>query len=161
MTQCGFSLIIKGRFFTAGDFVTENLKNALSHLKRNGSTLVLTKDDTVFSSTVRGVLPLLTLIDDNELNFSEFSAADKVVGRGAALLYAYMNIKEIYATVMSEKAKEIFDLYKIPCYYDTLVPYIINRKGDGMCPVEKATENITDVNMAYDIIKTALNKLNN
>lgn len=133
--------------------MTENLKNAFTILKENGSKLVLTGSSTVYSSNVRGVYSLLNLIEDGEFNFPEFSAADKVVGRGAALLYAKMNIKEVYALVLSEKAKEIFDLYEIPCYYDTLVPYIINRTGDGMCPVEKATENISDKDEAYSVIK--------
>ncbi len=133
--------------------MTGNLRNALTILKENSSKLVLTDGNTVYSSDVRGVYSLLNLIEDGEHNLPDFSAADKVVGRGAALLYAKMNIKEVYALVLSEKAKEIFDLYGIPFYYDTLAPYIINRNGDGMCPVEKATENISDKEEAYSVIK--------
>lgn len=133
--------------------MTENLKNALTLLRENDRKLVLTDGSTVYSSDVRGVYSLLNLIEEKEFDFSEFSAADKVIGRGAALLYAYMNIKEVYGIVISEKAKEIFDLYEIPFCYDTLVPYIINRVGDGMCPVEKATENISDKDEAYAVIK--------
>lgn len=137
--------------------MTENLKNALNDLKINKSKLVMTDGQIHISSNTPGVFSLLDYITDGEFDFSNFSAADKVIGRGAALLYAKMKIKEVYALVMSEKAKEIFELYNIPYYYDTLAPYIINRNGDGMCPVEKATENITDIQEAFLTIKETVN----
>ncbi len=137
--------------------MTDNLTNALHILKTNDSKLVMTDGKTLYSSSVRGVYSLLDLIDKNEYNLSNFSAADKVVGRGAALLYAKMRIKEVYGIVMSEKAKEIFDFYSIPCFYNTLVPFIINRQGDGTCPVEKATENMIDCEKAYSVIQNTVN----
>lgn len=137
--------------------MTENLQNALDILRTNSRKLVLTNGNIIYTSDVKGVFSLLDLIEKKEYNLSEFSAADKVVGRGAALLYAKMNIKEVYALVISEKAKEIFDRYSIPYFYDTLTPFIINRKGDGMCPVEKATENISDAEEAYPIIVNTVN----
>lgn len=140
--------------------MTENLRNALRILRENDKKLVITDGNTVFLSEVRGVFSLLDLIDKKEYNLSEFSAADKVIGRGAALLYAKMKIKEVHGIVMSEKAKEIFELYSIPFSYDTIVPYIINRSGDGMCPVEKATENISDSEKAYAIIADTVNYKN-
>ncbi len=137
--------------------MTDNLRNALRILKTNNTKLVLTDSNAVFTSDVRGVFSLLDLIEEKEYNLSDFSAADKVIGRGAALLYAKMKIKEVYGIIMSEKAKEIFDLYSVPYFYDTLVPYIINRQGNGMCPVEKATENISDCEEAYSVIKDTVN----
>ncbi len=137
--------------------MTENLHKALEHLEANGRKLVMTDGKIVFSSDVKGVFSLLDLIEKKEYNFTEFSAADKVIGRGAALLYAKMKIKEVHGIVMSEKAKEIFDLYAISYSFGTLVPFIINRKGDGVCPVEKATENISDCEKAYTVIKDTVN----
>ncbi len=143
-----------------GDKMTDNLRHALHILKSNDTKLVLTDGKSVFTSDVRGVFSLLDLIEKKEYNLSNFSAADKVIGRGAALLYAKMKIREVHGSVMSEKAKEIFDLYSVPFSYDTLVPYIINRRGDGMCPVEKATENISDCEQAYRVIKDTVNYKN-
>lgn len=137
--------------------MTVNLRNAINILRTNGCKLVITNGEEIFTSDVRGVFSLLDLIEKKEYNLSEFSAADKVVGRGAALLYAKMGIKEVFASVMSEKAKEIFERYSVPYFYDTIVPFIINRKGDGMCPVEKATENISDCEKAYTVIKETVN----
>lgn len=136
-----------------GDIMTENLRRALEILEVNDKKLVITDGKEVFSSDMRGVFSLLDLIEKKEYNLSSFSAADRVIGRGAAFLYAKMKIREVHGLVMSEKAKEIFELYSVPCSCDTLVPCIINRKGDGMCPVEKATENINDYEKAYSVIK--------
>ena len=119
--------------------MTVNLRNAINILRTNGCKLVITNGEEIFTSDVRGVFSLLDLIEKKEYNLSEFSAADKVVGRGAALLYAKMGIKEVYASVMSEKAKEIFECYSVPYFYDTIVPFIINRKGDGMCVTSPTT----------------------
>lgn len=137
--------------------MTENLKKAIAMLKADNIRLAMTDGDTVFTSDVRGVYTLIELIEKGEYRLSDFSAADKVIGRGAALLYAKMKIREVHGIVMSEKAKEIFDLYSVPYSCDTVVPYIINRKGDGMCPVEKATEGICDCESAYPVIKETVN----
>lgn len=133
--------------------MTDNLKKAVGVLKATDKRLVITDGEFLFSSDERGVTALLDLIEKKKYNLSNFSAADKVIGRGAALIYVKMKIKEVHGTVMSEKAKEIFELYSVPFCYDTLVPFIVNRKGDGMCPVEKATENITDCEKAHTVIK--------
>lgn len=137
--------------------MTENLKKAIAMLKADNIRLAMTDGDTVFTSDVRGVYTLIELIEKGEYRLSDFSAADKVIGRGAALLYAKMKIREVHGIVMSEKAKEIFELYSVPYSCDTVVPFIINRKGDGMCPVEKATESIIDCEKAYSVIKDTVN----
>ena len=56
----------------------------------------------------------------------------------------------------SEKAKEIFIRFNIPFSYHTLAEAIINRKGDGMCPMEKAIESVSDPEEAYQILKKAV-----
>ncbi len=137
--------------------MTENLRKAVGTLKATDKRLVMTDGEFIFSSDERGVTALLDLIEKKEYNLSDFSAADKVIGRGAALLYAKMKIREVHGNIMSKKAKEIFDLYSVPYFYDSLVPHIINRQGDGMCPVEKATENINDCEKAYSVIKDTVN----
>ena len=57
----------------------------------------------MYSSTERGVKPLLDFIE-NGPNLRGFSAADKIVGKAAALLYVLLGVKEVYAPVMSETA---------------------------------------------------------
>lgn len=64
------------------------------------------------------------------------SAADKVIGRGAAQLYAYAGIGSVYATLVSKGTREVFDEAGIEYTAQKTVPKIMNREKTGMCPVE-------------------------
>ncbi len=134
------------------------LQKAKESLMTEGYTLVLNNGTDVLFSRERGVKPLLNLIDSG-YDCSSFSAADKVVGAAAAYLYVLMNIKEIYVSVLSEKAETVLMKYGIPYYADKKVPYIINRKGDGICPMESAVKNAVSPEDALSKIRSQLEKL--
>lgn len=63
--------------------------------------------------------------------------ADKVVGKGAAALMAAGRVRELFADVVSHAALELLNGAGIPVSYTVAVPHIINRAGDGICPVER------------------------
>ena len=44
----------------------------------------------------------------------------------------------VYAAVLSEEALDALRKHRIHTEYDTLVPRIANRAGDGLCPMETA-----------------------
>ena len=54
------------------------------------------------------------------------------------MLFVLLGVGEIYAAIMSRSAKKILDEYGIKYSCGEEVEYIINRKKDGMCPMEKA-----------------------
>ncbi|MDE5855541.1 MAG: DUF1893 domain-containing protein [Anaeroplasmataceae bacterium] len=115
-----------------------NLEYAKKKLESN--TVCLVKEDSLFISQKRGVTPLLEFIESN-FNFKGYSAADKIVGKAAAFLYAYMGVKEVYAEVLSKEAIPVLEKYNISFEYNILTDYIINRKGNGPCPMEEAVLN--------------------
>ena len=45
---------------------------------------------------------------------------------------------------MSEAAAKVLEQQGIPFQYEQLVPAIQNRAGDGLCPMEMATREISD-----------------
>jgi hypothetical protein len=63
--------------------------------------------------------------------------ADKVIGKGAAALMIAGGVTMVYADVISEPAMELFKQHSIKVEYDKKVANIINRRGDGICPVEE------------------------
>ena len=138
--------------------MNKDLAKAKKILCDTGSTCVLCKGGSRVESQLRGVAPLVELLDMG-MDFSGYSAADKVVGKGAALLYALLGIKEIYALVISESALSVLQNNSIICSYDTLVPHIINRRGDGICPIESATMDIENPLDAPGVIVETLEKL--
>lgn len=117
--------------------MSDNLTKCREMLKSGEYTLVLFDGKTFLTDTKRGVKPLLDLLDGNE-DLSGFSAADKVVGKAAAFLYVLLNVKEIYADVISTHALAVLEQHQIPVEYNTLTDKIKNREGTGFCPMETA-----------------------
>lgn len=129
------------------------------HLLIDGAyTCVLCKGDLLYTSTARGVRPVLDWITTGQ-DLSGFSAADKVVGKAAAFLFLRAGIAHLYACVISEPALAVLQAGGIPVEYGSLVPGIINRTGDGPCPMESAVSGTDDPDQALDLIRKKLAEL--
>ena len=83
-----------------------NLEKAKQILSDGEYTCVLANEKITLSTKERGVKPLVKWLESN-LDFRDFSAADKVIGKGAAFLYLLLGIKSIYAFVISTPALEL------------------------------------------------------
>lgn len=129
-------------------------KEGLSH----GATLALVKGGAVYTSCVRGVRPLLEILDTGA-DYSDFSAADKVVGRGAAFIYLALGVKRVYAAVISESALCLLREGGVGVEYGEVAPRILNREGDGPCPIENAVIDIKDTESAIFAIRKRLSEL--
>ncbi len=140
--------------------MNSDLKNARETLLSGGYTYVLQKGETQVCGNERGVRPLLGLLESGE-SFSGYSAADKVVGRAAAMLYCLLKVKEVWALVMSKGAEEIFEKYQVGYVCENTVEYIINRAGTGKCPMEAASESVTDIKEAPQVFSQTLEKMRN
>lgn len=136
------------------------MQTARQILESKSYNCVLTKNDEIIYSNERGVKPLIGFIESGK-NFSGFDAADKIVGKAAAFLYVILGVKSVYAPVMSETAIHIFDKYSIENSCCVTVRNIINRQGDGMCPMETAVKEINDPSIALGAIKKRLSELSN
>ncbi|MBQ3008705.1 MAG: DUF1893 domain-containing protein, partial [Oscillospiraceae bacterium] len=106
----------------------------------------------------RGVSPLLQRLDSG-VDYSGFSAADKVIGRGAAFLYILLGIKHIYVKVISQPSLELLEKHGVDVVYDELVPAIKNRDNTGFCPIESSVTGIDDVNDALERIRRKTEQL--
>ena len=122
-------------------------------------TCVLRKDETIHTATERGVKPLVRWLDQG-IDARGFTAADKVVGRATAYLYVLLEVKEVWAAVMSEAAAEVLTRHGITASQDKLVPNIINRAGTGICPFEEAVLEIHDPQEAYTAIRAKMAQMN-
>lgn len=127
-------------------------------LKEESLTCVLLKGEKVYKSSQRGVKPLLSLLEQ-EADFQGFSAADKVVGKAAAFIYVLMEIKELYASVISRHALEVLENSGIKVFYETEVPAVRNRTDTGFCPMETAVLNINDPKEALTALKKKTREL--
>ena len=135
-----------------------NLETAIRMLAQGAYTCVLCKDGQVYTSCRRGVAPLMGFWEQ-KTDLKGFSAADKVVGKATALLYCLLGVSQVYATVLSRPAAEVLASHGIDYRYETLVDAILNRTGDGFCPMETATKQIHDPAQAPAAIQAALQAL--
>lgn len=92
--------------------------------------------DGIMKYDGRGVSDLFRLLHESPDVLEGALLADKIVGKGAAALMALGKVKEIYADVISEPAFALLEQEGIRVSYGKLAPYIINRAGTAMCPVE-------------------------
>lgn len=118
----------------------------------NGHTIALCKGDTLIVCDKKSIRPMLDFISEGK-DLSGFSAADLVVGKAVATLFVYAKIKCVYSKVMSRPALEYLQSHGIDAKCDTLVENIINRAGDGICPMEQCVQNIDDASVAYAALK--------
>ena len=138
---------------------SDNLNKAIMLLNSTGNTCVLCGSQAILTDKRRGVRPLLDLLETST-DVSGFSVADKVVGKAAAFLYCLLNIKELYAAVISQPALQVLQEAGITTTYGQLVPAIQNRTKDGFCPMESAVLNLDDPLEARNAIYQTLAQLN-
>ena len=124
-----------------------------------GYTCVLISKEKTVTSKKRGVAPLLELLENGN-DYNGYFAADKVVGAGAAYLYVLLGVSAVWAQTVSKAARSLFGKYGIELHYENCVPHIINRAGDGICPMENAVKDASSPEDALDKIKNTLDKLN-
>lgn len=127
-------------------------------LEDGNYTCVLCCDKEIFTSEKRGVAPLIDFLESGK-DFSGFSAADRVVGNGAAFLYVLLGVKEVYAGVLSRAAKATLENSGISVTCGTLTDFIINRSKSGICPIEQAVSGIKNPSDALCAIKAELSAL--
>ena len=135
-----------------------DIEIAKSTLKNNCLTCVLCKGDLIYTSQKRGVVPVLELLEQNA-DLKGFSAADKVVGKAAAMLFHLAGISVLYTEIISAPAKEYLEKTDIVFSYSELTDRIVNRSGDGLCPMESAVCCIDDPHEGLIAIRNKLDEL--
>lgn len=121
-------------------------------------TCVLCMGDSEYNSRAHGVKPLIDFFDSGD-SFVGFSAADRVVGAGAAYLYVLLGVKEVWAGVISKSAVNILLTNDMNVTFDSLVPEIRDRTGEGFCPIEQAVKNASCATEALTSIRKTLSVL--
>lgn len=114
-------------------------------------SIAVVRDGEVRIDDGRGISPMLDLIAEG-VSLRGSAVADRIVGRAAALLFLYAGIREVWATVISRPALAVLLCAGVSCRYDTLTERIINRHGDGICPMEEAVLSTDDPGAAYALL---------
>lgn len=84
----------------------------------------------------RGISDLYSILTENPGFLQGAEIADKVVGKGAAALMIIGGIASLYADIISVPALDLLLKSPVKVDFGKQVDNIINRKGNGICPVE-------------------------
>ena len=103
----------------------------------------------------KGIAPLVRLIGAGR-DLTGFSAADKIVGKAAAMLFIKAKVCAVYGQVMTDEARTLLLAGGITCRSGELTEKIINRKGTDLCPMEKAVAALQDPEEAFAVIRQKL-----
>ena len=125
-------------------------------LLENGYSLVASNG---YCSKENGIKPVLFKLNENKAYFKDLDVADKIVGKASAMLLTLSGVRSVYALTLSKAGQEIFEKYEIPYRYDVLTGYIVNRTGDGMCPMEMTVKDIDDLEEAYIALKKKVQEM--
>ena len=98
-------------------------------------------DSLIFTSNKDGLQPLLEYIDRIVPYQNEIKIFDKIMGNAAALLSVKADCRKVYSPLGSQLAIKTLGDYNAEYYFTKIVPYIQNREGQGMCPMEKLSIN--------------------
>jgi hypothetical protein len=126
-------------------------------LKNRNLSLVIVRDGKViFESRLPGLAGLIQAIESMKVSLHSSSVADKIVGRAAALLLVYSRVSEVYAATVSNWGLTVLEEAGVRVEYEVLVPIILNRRGDDICPFEKISLTVSSPDEAYKMLKAAL-----
>ena len=118
---------------------------------------VLRAGEIVRAETGRGVAPMIRLYEDGALQGAY--VVDKIVGKAAAMLMTLGGVSGCYALTVSRAALDWFAGHDIPVEYEVCAEYIVNRTGDGMCPMEQTVKELTDATEALVALKHKIAQL--
>ena len=134
-----------------------DLDRAKAYLSQ-GYTCAACLDNHSYESRERGVGPLLAWLDDGA-DLMGYSAADKAVGAGAAMLYCLLGVRRVHGRIMSIGAVKILRAQGIETSWDILAEHILNRSKTGLCPIEAALAGTEDPEEGLRIIRCTLERL--
>ena len=120
------------------------------------NNLVVIKGNNLYSYNERGIKSLIEILKTDKDFLKDSIVIDKLIGKAAASLLSYGQVKEVYTLLISEQAIPVFKKQHIHFEYIDKCPYIIRRDGKGMCPMEETVQDIEDPSVAF---KALLQKL--
>ena len=121
-------------------------------LKKNffdaDTTCVIYKDGVIFEHKGGSIAPVADAWFCGDLENAV--VVDKVVGKASAMFMTDGNAAYVHGKLISEPAEALMKSSDMTFSYDKKVPKIINRAGDGLCPMESAVMETDDLHEGID-----------
>jgi hypothetical protein len=105
-----------------------------------------------------GIRPMLEAVEEMGDDIHNSVIGDRILGKASALLCRYAKANGVYSPQGTKTAIALLIMGGVPCQIDELIPFIKNRKGDGLCPFEKMLKDVVSPEEAYKILKEKVMK---
>ncbi len=126
----------------------------------NQKLVVVKNGEIIFKSKDRGIKPMYILSTEMKDKVKGSSIADRVIGKGAALLCTYLDIKEVYGELISQGGIDVLHRFNIEYIAKATCSYIQNRDKTGLCPIEKRSLDIENPQILLQRIEEFLHEIN-
>jgi hypothetical protein len=138
----------------------QDLETAKKQLHNKQLTLAIVKNGQVlFQTDSHRISGFIGAIEKFGTQLNGASVADRVAGKALALLCVYAGIVEVYAEVLSRKAKAVFEENKVAVEWKEIVDNVLDLNKIGVCPFEKVAADISDPKASYVAFKALLEKM--
>ena len=118
-------------------------------LEGNFSCLLVKDEKIVYAADGRGVSPLIKAYQDQAQPLKGAAVFDKIIGKAAAMIVVLGGATSVYGEIMSDAAYRYLCAHGIHAQYKTSIPFIVNRTGTGLCPLESSVLEIEDAALGY------------
>ena len=142
----------------------QQMKNQLDDAKKmirtgKAECVLLQKGKISQVERGRGVSPLLRMYDKDPRAMAGGILVDKVIGRAAAAIAICAKVKFVHGQIISEDARQFLSENGIPSSGVLHVHRILNRRRNGLCPLEKSVQGINDPEKALEALRKKISEL--
>ncbi|MGL4853577.1 MAG: DUF1893 domain-containing protein [Phocaeicola sp.] len=135
------------------------MEKLIEKLRKGNYSCVVENGERVQTFTRRGVIDLYELLNQQPEWLKGARLADKIVGKAAAALMILGGVKVVHAELISIPAIELLQANRVEITFAKSVPYIINRSGDGWCPMEQLALNVHSPQEIYPLVDSFLQRV--
>lgn len=131
----------------------KDIEIAKKYLEEENLTISVVKNgELIYKSKEKGIKPIYILATEMRESAESASLADRVIGKGAAMLCEYIGIREVYGELMSETGIEVLQRNNINFTYTKTTLCIENRDRTGLCPIESMANREDDGEILLEMI---------
>lgn len=121
--------------------------------------VIIKYGEIVHDENGRGISPILDIYRQHPDKMKNSVLVDKVIGKAAAMVAICGKVKYVHAELICDSAVEILEKHNIKVTYTLRVKDILNRRRNGLCPMEKTVLNISDPAAGVRALEAAVAKM--
>ena len=118
--------------------------------------VIIKYGDIIHEENGRGISPILDIYRQHPDKMKNSVLVDKVIGKAAAMVAICGKVKYVHAELICDSAVEILQKHNIKVTYTLRVKDILNRRRNGLCPMELTVLNISEPTEGVKALEVAV-----